>query len=359
MRICATVITGNAGDIIVDGIQSAMELADDFLLIDTGINDDTIDKAKELLGDRLHICQFTWCNHFAAVRNYALYQASKLNADIAVTLDSDERFACSHEVVRAQLESDFTSNPNIYIWMMESACGTYAKERFFRLPIPQRMNWIGQTHECFIGYNTAEFSRIERGKFFEVPKTPEQLEHKYQRDLDILTRTCQTDPSDARWWYYLGQTNRALNKKAEAIDAYQMAIGIQSASRPQRACAAYCAATIAFGEQDYEIAIELCCRGLACDPNWPELFWLAGLCCYHQKRFQEAIGWCEACIALGHYTGSRSGRNRVIFRHLPAWFETPFEVLRFVYRAMGEAEKAEQMETQYLLAKAQRERITG
>jgi tetratricopeptide (TPR) repeat protein len=287
MRICATVITGNAGDIIVDGIQSAMELADDFLLIDTGINDDTIDKAKELLGDRLHICQFTWCN-----------------------------------------------------------------------PIPQRMNWIGQTHECFIGYNTAEFARIERGKFFEVPKTPEQLEHKYQRDLDILTRTCQTDPNDARWWYYLGQTNRALNKKAEAIDAYKMAIGIQSASRPQRACAAYCAATIAFGEQDYEIAIELCCRGLACDPNWPELFWLAGLCCYHQKRFQEAIGWCEACIALGHYTGSRSGRNRVILRHLPAWFETPFEVLRFVYRAMGEIEKAEQMEIQYLLAKAKREKST-
>jgi len=88
------------------------------------------------------------------------------------------------------------------------------------------------------------------------------------------------------------------------------------------------------------------------------LFWLAGLCCYHQKRFQEAIGWCEACIALEHYTGSRSGRNRVIFRHLPAWFETPFEVLRFVYRAMGEIEKAEQMELQYLLAKAQREKST-
>ena len=359
MRICATLITGNASDLIVDAIQSALPLVDMLLLIDTGITDDTLSKANETAGDRLHVSQFTWCNHFAAVRNYALYQSAKLGADIAATIDSDERFACDHQSVREQLETDYESHPSRYLWMMESACGTYSKERFFRLPVPQRMHWKGQTHECFVGYNTTEFGKIQRGQFTEVPKTHEQVQLKYQRDLAILQETCRTDGDDARWWFYLGQTHRGLGNTVEAIDAYRKAMTIRSNNRAQLASAGYCAATIAFGNKDYETALDLCCLGLACDSNWPELHWFAGLCCYHLKRYRDAIAWCETSIALGHVTGIRAGEDRVIFRYLPGWFETPFEVLRFVFNAIGDEANAAEMEKKYVDAKSERERRYG
>jgi tetratricopeptide (TPR) repeat protein len=359
MHISATLITGNSCDTIADAIQSALPLVDSILLIDTGITDNTLSIAKEIAGDKLHVKQFSWCNHFASVRNYALYQAATLGAGIAATLDSDERFLCNHETVRAQLETEYVSKPGTFVWMMASACGTYSKERFFRLPIPQRMHWKGQTHECFIGYNTSEFQRIESGQFTEVPKTPEQLLHKYHRDLQVLTETCATDPNDERWWYYLGQTHNALGNADQAIEAYRKAMEIPTGSRPQRACAAYCAATIAFGQKQYELGVELCSRGLAMDANWPELYWLAGLFCYHLQRYQDAIAWCDASIALGHFKGSRRGQDRFLFRFLPGWFETPFEVLRFVYRAIGEDIKADLAEGEYVLAKAARERQFG
>jgi len=357
MKICATLITGNASDIIGEAIESALPLVDLFLLIDTGIDDDTIDKAAGLVGDRLHVRQFSWCNHFAAVRNYALYQATTLGADVAVTLDSDERFVCHHATIRSRLESELVSYPNTVVWMMASACGTYSKERFFRLPIPQRMFWKGQTHECFVGYNTSEVRHLESGLFTELPKTPEQLQHKYHRDLKILMETCTTDPNDERWWYYLGQTHNALGNTEAAVQAYRTAMEISNGSRPQRTCAAYCAATISFGQANYESALDFCCRGLALDSNWPEMFWLAGLSCYHLKRYDEAIARCEASIALGHFQGSQRGKDRLLFRYLPGWYESPFELLRFVYRALGEHHKAELAEEQYLLAKSAREQL--
>jgi hypothetical protein len=51
MHICATLITGNAHDLVPDAIRSVLQLVDSVLLVDTGITDDTIDVSKEVAGD--------------------------------------------------------------------------------------------------------------------------------------------------------------------------------------------------------------------------------------------------------------------------------------------------------------------
>ncbi|MFN9413757.1 MAG: glycosyltransferase [Pirellula sp.] len=91
MKIVATILSGNAAGIIGDAIKSAIDFVDQVLLIDTGISDATTEIAKSIAGSKFAIAHFRWINDFAAARNFALVEASKLSADFAMTLDTDER----------------------------------------------------------------------------------------------------------------------------------------------------------------------------------------------------------------------------------------------------------------------------
>ncbi len=340
MKIVATILSGNAAGIIGDAIKSAIDFVDQVLLIDTGISDATTEIAKSIAGSKFAIAHFRWINDFAAARNFALVEASKLSADFAMTLDTDERLSISHANPRAFLESQFSDSPTTTVWMVSAGCGTYKKERFFRLPLPERMKWTGRTHECFVGYYKTELVHLQNCVFHELPKSQELSKLKYERDLDILLDVIRNEGSNARWWYFLGQTYKGLGRFEESILAYEKVIELRPSPHEQAACAAYCAASIAYKQKDYVRSLEFCCRGLQKDANWPELFWLAGLCCYRLHRDEESITWSQASIAIGHVEGSKRGIDRFAFRFLPGWFESPFEVLYFVHKRLGNAESA-------------------
>jgi tetratricopeptide (TPR) repeat protein len=340
MKIVATILSGNAAGIIGDAIKSAIDFVDQVLLIDTGISDATTEIAKSIAGSKFAIAHFRWINDFAAARNFALVEASKLSADFAMTLDTDERLSISHANPRAFLESQFSDSPTTTVWMVSAGCGTYKKERFFRLPLPERMKWTGRTHECFVGYYKTELAHLQNCVFQELPKSQELSKFKYERDLDILLDVIRNEGSNARWWYFLGQTYKGLGRFEESILAYEKVIELRPSPHEQAACAAYCAASIAYKQKDYVRSLEFCCRGLQKDANWPELFWLAGLCCYRLHRDEESITWSQASIAIGQVEGAKRGVERLAFRFLPGWFESPFEVLYFVHKRLGNAESA-------------------
>jgi hypothetical protein len=44
------------------------------------------------------------------------------------------------------------------------------------------------------------------------------------------------------------------------------------------------------------------------------------------------MAWERMAIALGNVEGCRAGEGRISFRHLPGWYEGPYDVLRWVYQ---------------------------
>jgi len=105
--------------------------------------------------------------------------------------------------------------------------------------------------------------------------------------------------------------------------------------------------------RNYRAAETQAALGLSRVPKSAELLWLAGFCAYQQGAMQRAIEWCEQAIHCGEYLHPEQddAPSRLAFRHRPADFEAPFDVLRFAYRRTGQIEKASWAELHYSRAK--------
>jgi hypothetical protein len=280
---------------------------------------------------------------FDSARNFALQCARLEDAEWALTVDTDERL-------------NFEHLPNVLTCCYLEACldrrvgdedvvlcsptdKSYLKERFIRTNT--RGWWRGATHESFFDF---------RGRtdapwctFDEVPKTPAQLETKYARDEKLLERYVQEEgKGDGRWWYYLGETRKNRCKHEQAIHAYLCCATLPGWDE-QRAWAMFRASECAVKLNRYEEALGLCARGMAFHAGIAELPWHAGWCAWKLGNPRNAIYWSKLALQW-------SARNelawveRVGFRHVPALYEGPHDVLRWAYRALGDEVRANQHE---------------
>jgi tetratricopeptide (TPR) repeat protein len=342
-------LCGNRESMVGDAIASVIPWVDTLLLLDTGITDRSLERACEIAGDKLAVVSYPWRNDFAAARNAALDFAEQLDADWALTIDTDERLRFPPDCPRADWDASLAAAPPVAAWLVPDQQRGYAKERLIRLPAAGR--WRGETHEAFILNRTARRDRHPWLTFWELAKTPEQMQHKLSRDLQILQRLTANDPDNGRWWFYLGQTLEGLHRYAEAQAAFEQSFPLEAWGE-QAAWAAYCAARCAFEQEAYAESIDRCSMGLAVQPQSPELLWLAGLCALRRRQLGDAICWSE----LAAHLGSRPEliTFRIAFRHLPAWFEGPHDVLRFAYRAAGNRRAAAQAEADYVERRQER-----
>lgn len=86
-KISACVITKNEAECISRCLQSVKPVVNEMIVVDTGSTDATVTIAEQLGAKIFH---YSWCNDFAAARNYALNQAK---GDWIIFLDADEYIA--------------------------------------------------------------------------------------------------------------------------------------------------------------------------------------------------------------------------------------------------------------------------
>jgi FkbM family methyltransferase len=369
MSICATILSGNSEALVGDAIRSVRDWVDRVLLIDTGIFDSTLRIASDLVGERLIVERFSWINDFAAARNFALDAAAQHGFRWALTVDTDERLEFPQVGSFAALRLHLDSDLRVRAWLVNYRDGSYAKERFIRvddrlattsvvnaLP-PRQLLWSGRTHECLTGIWGGERATMAGVFVWEIGKSREQFRAKLERDLAVLLEETRDKPGEARWWYYLGQTYEGLGRPRDAMAAFQRCAAIRQGWAEQAAWACYRAANCALQLQEREDALELCAMGLARQPESPELAWLAGFICHEMGRFTQAVTWSQIAISLGHFEGRECGRQRISFRHLPGWYEGPYDVLRYAYRQLGQHNLAMECEAKFEAAKTKRERL--
>ncbi|MEO8499257.1 MAG: glycosyltransferase, partial [Planctomycetota bacterium] len=344
-------MSGNNAEIVADAVRSVIDWVDEILLIDTGISDGTVELVKELAGEKFRQTQFAWRNDFALARNTAFEQAAAHGATWALTIDTDERLIVDGFRTLDELRTLLASEPEILAWLVVNRDGSYAKERLVR--VPTALRWKGRTHEALIGATDRQRKGLPGVRFFEVAKTPDAFRHKLERDLVILQEETRDKPDNARWWYYLGQTLDGLQRPREAADAYQQCARLDGwAEEAAWACyqAAKCLSTL----KEFRQAIQACALGLARQPGSPELAWLAGFCCFQLGEYRNAMHWEQMAIALGNVEGTKAGETRIGFRHLPGWYEGPYDVLRFVFQRLGMPDAARDADEKYKRASQMR-----
>ena len=290
--------------------------------------------------------QFPWRNDFAAARNFALAAAAEIGADWAVTLDTDERIDIGDVDVHAVLAA--TAADSLHVKHVNA---TYGKERFFRLPA--RGQYIGPTHEAFIR-DGGESETLEGVLFDELGKTHEQYRQKAERDIAILTRHTQEHPDDPRWFYYLGDSYAGLGRNEEAVAAFRTCASLNGWDE-EGGWAMYRAAECLLRLNRPAEAIEACAVGMAKHAGQAELPWLAGFASWQAGRPAQAVYWARQAIAIGHFAGHGESVPRIGFRHPPALWEGPYDVLRFALRAIGDEEGADEAERLFHEARAARD----
>lgn len=350
-KIIATMLCGNNQEIVADAVRSVIDWVDEFLLIDTGITDDSAKIVQELAGEKFRQTRFTWCNDFALARNTSLREAAERGATWALTVDTDERVTIRDFTSLEELRQYMRSEPKVLTWMVTARGGGYSKERLIR--VPTHLEWKGRTHEALVGASAQQRKVLPGATFHETPKTPEAFQKKLERDLVILNEETRDHPDKPRWWYFLGQTLDVLGRKREAVDALQRCIALDGWAE-ENAWACYLAGKSLIELKEYRKAIEIATRGLGRQPGSPELAWMAGFCCFELGEYQNAIHWSKIAILLGNVEGIQAGAGRISFRFLPGWYEEPYDVLRFAYRKLGMESEAREAEAQYHRARAMR-----
>lgn len=342
-------------NVIGDAVRSLVRHVDTVIVLDTvsARTDATIERASEAAGDKLRIVSFPWVNDFSAARNAALDAAHASGADWALSLDSDETL----DVGQADLRTYLARLPSdVHAVCIFNRDQTYFQPRLFRLPAKGR--YEGPTHERWISTDSADrIVGIPVVTFQERPKTADELQAKAQRDVAILTEHIALFPSEPRWHLFLGQSYAYLGEHGTAVGAYNSAVQLSTGEAAASACYALAKSLMALGNPSR--AIDACALGLARHPGIAELAWLAGKASIALERYDDAICWAHASIALGLFKGMGKRVHRSGVASQLVLYEGPYDVLRVAYRALGEHADADSAEVTYGEAKRLRETSTG
>lgn len=346
--IVSTTLTASNADIIGDALASVGGQVDRCLVVDTGARDDTLEVARRVAGDKLLVREFPWKNDFAAARNFALDAAQQAGATWAVTVDTDERllFDAGFDLRRALAAT------RANVLLVNDEGGHYGKERIIRLPT--RVRWVGPTHEALGGQVERESEVLAGVRFRELPKDEAALRRKFERDVAILRKHTRQHAREPRWHYYLGASHQDLGQYAAAIDAYRACAALGGWAE-EGAWACYRAAECCCALERWTEAIEFCARGLAIRPATAELAWLAGYAAYHAKRYEDAIAWSNMAVVNGLHDGAGAGFPRKGFRNPSALYEGPYDVLRWTFKALGNADAAAEAAREFDAARRARE----
>jgi tetratricopeptide (TPR) repeat protein len=194
---------------------------------------------------------------------------------------------------------------------------------------------------------------LERATFRELPKSPEALRQKFERDVLILTRHTREHPNDPRWFFYLGESFFNLGQPERALPPYDTCAELRGWNE-ESAWACYRAAECLCQLGRYAEAVERCARGLARHAGIAELAWLAAFASYRLGEHAQAVYWAQLSLVFGLHEGKGASVPRIGFRNPSALNEGPYDILRFAYRELGDASAAAAAEKSYQQAHAAR-----
>ncbi len=289
-------------------LASVQPYVDEIVIVDTGSKDGTPEVAMQYGAKVSH---FTWCNDFAAARNYAVAQAS---GDWILTLDADEELVVESQDFRDQL----TLQPDVLIYLLplteadnQANLTPLQAARVFR-NMPTQLMYEGYFHEQLMYQQRFpqrnQVSSLKSLKVLHYGYAEDlRLQKHRNRNLPLLEHIRQEQGLSLRLLHNLatmyedtGQADKAQQCYSEA---FERLMPLVSQGRLPNDCRGipellYMLGVQAFNQEDYDTTILLCKRGLEWWPSSVPLVHLTGLLLRELGFLLGAVAYFEHSIQL-------------------------------------------------------------
>lgn len=320
MKISLCMIVKDEEEVLERCLKSALPLADEIIVADTGSRDGTKALAEKF---GAQVYDFAWRDDFAAARNFAF---SKGTGDYLMWLDADDVIAEEADPagLRERLEREA---PDIVMcpYRIGGEGGTvFLRERFLKRS--EHFVWQGRVHECIAPH----------GKRIDDPFTVIHLgsaKPRGDRNLRIYRKWAQEEKLGGRDLFYFGRELFYNGFYGEAVRTLEEMLE---------------------GDGWYVNKIEACkilslCRGALKDRNGERLALLRSflygeprasvLCALgrsfcQENRLREGAFWYEGALACRDHTAEGD------FEEPSCRALVPCLGLVFCYYRLGEREKA-------------------
>lgn len=213
--ICLNMIVKNESKVIERCLASIKDIVDYWIIVDTGSTDGTQKIIKKFMKDipgELH--QRPWVN-FEHNRNEALALA-KGKGDYLFFIDADEQLVFSNPFIRQNLDKDY------YFVDIHTELLRFKRILLVNNHIQDWM-WKGVLHECLTSQlaqtydilkGVTNITCLNDGYRSQDPK-------KHHKDIEILEKALQTDPTNNRYVFFLAQSYLNAKEHSLALKTYE------------------------------------------------------------------------------------------------------------------------------------------
>lgn len=224
LPISVCIITKNEEKYIETCLQHLKKYNWEIIVTDTGSTDRTVEICKKYTDNVFH---FDWINDFSAARNFSV---SKATNDWILSVDSDEYLTNeqSHKDLLALLTPCF-SNPQsagmVDILNPQNRDGnlTTSMEPVARFFHKRYYSYIGKVHEqpMPIGNIKPNYLQAPFCLYHEGYANAETLHKKAMRNIELLEKELEVNPSDPYLFFQLGQSYFVMSDYENAYFVFQ------------------------------------------------------------------------------------------------------------------------------------------
>ena len=158
ITISLCMIVKNEEDVLSRCLDSAKDIVDEIIIVDTGSTDKTVEIAKEYTKNVYH---FKWIDDFAAARNFSFSKATK---DYILWLDADDVILEEHKQEFLKLKNTLPYSIDVvmlpyHVAFDENNIVTHSYYRERLLKREKNFQWLGAIHEAIPPQGTVIFGK--------------------------------------------------------------------------------------------------------------------------------------------------------------------------------------------------------
>jgi len=280
-----------------DCLESAKNIVDQIIIIDTGSRDKTVEIAEKFCAE---IYKFNWCDNFSSARNESIKYAT---SDWILWMDADERLRSdSGDKFKKILKPE--TKPVIYKVQINSITDNGSNVRLssaHRLfNNNQGISFTGKIHEQ-VSESAAKLGGEERESGIIIDHlgydlAGEEQVKKNKRNLKLLERMAKESPNSAYANYTLAQQYAMIGENENALKYYNIAHNLNQFDKQMKVSLLNTMAEVYLKTGNLEKANSLSHDSIKLESMQVGGYYLLYRIADEKNNYSEAIEWLEKLL---------------------------------------------------------------